>query len=70
MFIITTRKRLIKLLKIAREESKQEGVAIGYRLGEIAGGAEERNKGCILSVHPSTEGQKQVEKWLKEIGLA
>lgn len=82
--LLMTRKRLIKLIRDTYERGKQEGIKRGYRLGEIAGAAEARNKGCILSVRP---GEKQryftspwvcmpnpdretVDKLLKEMGLA
>ena len=66
MFILMTRERLIKLTRDTYERGKQEGLKRGYRLGEIAGGAEARNKGCILSAQPDKE---RVEELLKDMGF-
>ena len=64
--VLMTRKRLIKLIKDAYERGKQEGLKRGYRLGEIAGVAAARNRGCILSAQPDRE---RVEELLKDMGF-
>ena len=62
--VLMTRKRLIKLTRDSYERGKQEGLKRGYRLGEIAGAAEVRNKGCILSVQPGEKQSYFVSPWV------